>query len=188
MTEQTSIPRYKKSASEMRDIRNYIRHGVYLGLYGFVKYLPFPLMNHLRHIILRLFAPQIRTTYISEAVTIWFPWNVKIGKTSSLNQGVIIDGFGGVTIGEGVRIAAYSCINTADHEFDDPDTFIKDQGFVVAEVIIEDDVWIGTGSKINKGVRIGKGSVIGSGAVVTRDIPPYSVAGGVPCRVIKSRR
>lgn len=53
--------------------------------------------------------------------------------------------------------------------------------------VIEADVWIGEGVKICAGVRIGVGSVIGAGAIVTRDIPPYSIAVGVPCRVIKHR-
>jgi len=105
-----------------------------------------------------------------------------------LNQGIIIDGFGGVTIGEGVRIAAYCVINTADHDFSDTTRMICDQGFVVAGVVIEDDVWLGTGVIVNKGVTIGRGSVIGAGSVVTNDIPAYSIAVGVPCRVVRSRR
>ncbi|MEI7988849.1 MAG: acyltransferase [Chloroflexota bacterium] len=178
----------KKNRSEMHSYKNFALHGIYLFLYAFVKYLSFPFFNYLRSGVIRLFAPQIKTTQISDGVLIWFPWNVSIAKTVSLNQGVIIDGFGHVTIGEGVRIAAYVYINTTDHDFDDPDKLIMEQGFIVGEVVIEDDVWIGTGTIINKGVRIGKGSVIGSGSVVTKDIPPYSVAVGVPCRVIRSRR
>lgn len=54
-------------------------------------------------------------------------------------------------------------------------------------VIIEDDVWIGTGAIILKGVTIGRGSIIAAGAVVTKSIPPYSIAGGVPAKVIKYR-
>lgn len=174
--------------SDMHSPKNYILHGLYLTCYALVKYLSFPLSNYLRFGVLRLFAPRIHATYISDGVTVMFPWNVAIGRRSSLNQGVLIDGYGGVTIGEGVRIAAYVCINTADHEFDNPDVFIMDQGYVVAPVVIEDDVWIGAGVKINKGVRIGRGCVIGSSSVVTKDIPPYSVAVGVPCQVIKSRK
>jgi acetyltransferase-like isoleucine patch superfamily enzyme len=53
--------------------------------------------------------------------------------------------------------------------------------------VIEDDCWLGDGVKVLDGVTIGRGSVIGAGAVVTKDIPPFSVAVGVPARVIKSR-
>ena len=176
------------AADDMHSLKNYLRHGVYLTLYGCVKYAALPLSNYLRYAALRLFCPHLHSTQIGEGVTIWFPWKVSIGPRSSLNQGVIIDGFGGVSIGTGVRIAPYVCINTADHAFGDPDIFIMDQGFVTRPVVIEDDVWIGSGVHVNKGVTIGKGAVIGSGAVVTHDVPPYSVAAGVPCRVIKSRR
>ena len=55
------------------------------------------------------------------------------------------------------------------------------------KTVIEADVWIGEGAKIMAGVRVGVGAVIGAGAVVTRDIPPYTVAAGIPCRPIKDR-
>jgi acetyltransferase-like isoleucine patch superfamily enzyme len=54
-------------------------------------------------------------------------------------------------------------------------------------VIIETDVWIGTGSIILKGVRIGRGSIIAAGAVVSKDVPPYAIVGGVPAKIIKFR-
>jgi len=54
-------------------------------------------------------------------------------------------------------------------------------------VLIGDDVWIGIGAIILQGIRIGRGSIIGAGAVVTRDIPPYSIAMGTPARVTGSR-
>ncbi len=54
-------------------------------------------------------------------------------------------------------------------------------------VVIENDVWVGTGAIILKGVRIGRGAIVAAGAVVTRDVPPYSIAGGVPARVIRFR-
>lgn len=172
----------------MRSFKNLFLHGLYFSLYSLVKYLSFPFSNYLRYLVIRIFTSSIHTTYISEGVTIFFPWNVHIGRKSSLNAGVIIDGYGHVSIGKGVRIAAYTCINTADHAFDNINTQIMDQGYITSEVTIEDNVWIGAGTKVNKGVIVGKGSVIGSGSVITKSIPSFSVAAGVPCKIIKSRK
>lgn len=55
------------------------------------------------------------------------------------------------------------------------------------DVVIEDDVWLGANSVILKGVTIGRGSVIASGAVATKSVPPYSIVGGVPAKVLKAR-
>ena len=64
---------------------------------------------------------------------------------------------------------------------------VREQPAVTGEVLIEDDVWIGAGAKILMNVHIGVGAVIGSNAVVTRNVPPYAIVGGVPARVIKNR-
>jgi acetyltransferase-like isoleucine patch superfamily enzyme len=176
-----------KAKEELYNSKNYFVHGLYFFLYGLVKYLSIPFANYLRYFVLKMFSESIKTSHICDGVLIWFPWRVSIGKGSSLNQGVIINGFGNVTIGANVRIAAYTCINSVDHNFEDRTMPIKEQGFVFDEVIIEDDVWIGTGFIINKGVKVGKGAVIGSGACVIKDIPPYTVAVGVPAKVIRER-
>ena len=64
---------------------------------------------------------------------------------------------------------------------------MRDQGLNCEPVLIGDDVWIGTGAIILQGIQIGHGSIIAAGAVVTRDIPPYSIAMGTPARVTGSR-
>ena len=69
--------------------------------------------------------------------------------------------------------------------FDDPNQSFVDQGITAEGIVIEDDVWIGAGAIITDGVRIGKGAVIAAGAVVTHDVPPHVVVGGVPARRIK---
>lgn len=61
------------------------------------------------------------------------------------------------------------------------------EAFSKGDIIIDDDVWIGYGATIVSGVHIGQGAVIAAGAVVTKDIPPYAVVGGVPAKVIKYR-
>lgn len=84
----------------------------------------------------------------------------------------------------------------ADHNIDTLSTYpfkVKALNLVNAEaiskgdIIVGDDVWIGFGSTILSGVRIGQGAVIAAGALVTKDVPPYAVAGGVPAKVIKYR-
>jgi len=72
-----------------------------------------------------------------------------------------------------------------NHVFDDPSRPMVDQGIVAAGITVEDDVWIGAGAVITDGVRIGRGAVVAAGAVVTSDVPPYTVVGGVPARVLK---
>ncbi len=175
------------SQKEMKNARNVLLHGLYLSMYGLVKNLSLPFANYLRYAVLRIFSKSIKSTKISDGVMIWFPWRVEIGKKSSLNQGVIVDGFGGVKIGEGVRIAAFTCINTADHLYDDPSIPIYQAGYKCSKVIIEDNVWIGNHVSINKGVTVATGVVIGSGAVVTRDIPQDVIVAGTPAKILRSR-
>jgi maltose O-acetyltransferase len=103
-----------------------------------------------------------------------------VGRNARLN-GVHIDARELVQIGENVRIAPYTII--LDSDFHDTKDHFSDGAS--SPVIIEHDVWIATRATILKGVTIGHGSVIAAGSVVTKSIPPKSVAGGVPARVIK---
>lgn len=90
-----------------------------------------------------------------------------------------------ITIGENVLIAGNVYITDHDHRFDDPDKAATDSNeLIVKPVVIEDGVWLGEGSKILKGVTIGKRAVVGANAVVTKDVAPYTVVGGVPAKVI----
>ena len=70
--------------------------------------------------------------------------------------------------------------------FDDPNRPFIEQGITAEGIIIEDDVWIGASAVITDGVRVGKGAVVAAGAVVTKDVPPHSVVGGVPAKIIKT--
>ena len=119
--------------------------------------------------------------------------NVCIGDNSSVQSNTIIVGYGEpgadkgqVRIGNGVRIAANCMIIAGNHRFAAGKP-IHEQGMEPANIIIEDDVWIGGSVNIIAGVTIGTGSVIGAGSVVTKDIPPMSVAVGAPAKVIKQR-
>ena len=84
-------------------------------------------------------------------------------------------------------IRQFVFMRAADHEFSDPEMRINVQGHRAGRIILEDDCWIGGHTTITRDVTIGRGSVIGANRVVTRDIPPMSVAAGNPARVIRSR-
>ena len=111
-----------------------------------------------------------------------------IGEETFIGPNVCIGGPGDITIGKRCLIAAHTGIIANNHKFNDLSIAIKDQGVPRKGIVIEDDCWLGHGVTVLDGVTIGRGSVIGAGAVVTRSIPPFSVAVGTPARVIKSRK
>lgn len=113
--------------------------------------------------------------------------SIRIGSNTSINAFCFINGCGGILIGNDVRIAAHCSIISSNHIFNDSSRPIRMQGLTARGIIIEDDVWIGTGVRVLDGVTIGKGAVIAAGAVVARDVPPFSVVGGVPAKLIKMR-
>jgi len=121
---------------------------------------------------------------------IFAPENVSIDDGASINLGVVVDASNGgeITIGKNVLMGPYCVLRAADHVFSDPDKTIQQQGHAGGKIAIEDDCWLGSHVVVTRDVTIGKGSVIGAHSVVTRDIPAYSVALGVPARIVRSRR
>lgn len=106
----------------------------------------------------------------------------------AFNQNVLIDACSGfIKLGNNVIIGPNSVLRAANHIFTDLDKPIRYQGHSGGKIIIEDDCWLGANVIVLKDVTVGKGSVIGAGAIVTKDIPPLSIAVGVPARVIGHR-
>ncbi|MBQ0788878.1 MAG: acyltransferase [Oceanihabitans sp.] len=117
--------------------------------------------------------------YISNAETL------KIGKNCRINENVFIQG---ATIGDHVLIAPNVVIMNSAHNYNLLDVPVIDQGSTPeVNPIIEDYVWISRNVVIMHGIKIGKGAIIGAGAVVTKDVEPYTVVGGVPAKFIKKR-
>jgi acetyltransferase-like isoleucine patch superfamily enzyme len=110
---------------------------------------------------------------------------IKIGRDSLIGEHSVIRGQGGVQIGDRVYTSPFTQIIAVNHVFDDPNRPFVDQGITAEGVVIEDDVWLGAGAVITDGVRVGKGAVVAAGAVVTKDVPPHTVVGGVPAKIIK---
>ena len=112
---------------------------------------------------------------------------LKIGNNSNIGPYCYIGCSGYIEIGNNVMISPRVSIYAENHVFGRTDITMKEQGVDRQSVKIEDDCWIAANSIILAGVTIGKGSVIAAGSVVTKDIPPYSVAAGVPAKIINQR-
>ena len=92
---------------------------------------------------------------------------------------------GPVTIGCHVNLAQGITVTALNHNFEDSDKRINEQGVSTTPVTIEDDIWIGANAVILPGVTIGNHSVVAAGAVVTKNVPPHSLVAGVPAKIIK---
>jgi acetyltransferase-like isoleucine patch superfamily enzyme len=87
-----------------------------------------------------------------------------------------------------VRIGSHCAILSSTHRFESVEATIHEQGVQRCETVVESNVWIGHGCTVLGGVRIGSGAIIGAGAVVTRDVPPYTIATGVPAQITGTRK
>ena len=110
---------------------------------------------------------------------------IRIGRDSLIGEYNVLRGQGGITIGDRVYTAPLVQLLAVNHNFDDPDRPMVEQGIRAEGIVVEDDVWIGAGAVITDGVHIGRGAVVAAGAVVTQDVPPRTVVGGVPAKVLK---
>lgn len=112
---------------------------------------------------------------------------ISVGNNVHIGESTIIQSGAEIRIKDNVIIGPQNIIVDFDHIYSDKNVPIIQQGHNANKIIIEEDAWISSHCSVIKGTVIGKGSVIGSGAVVTKDIAPYSVACGIPAKVIKKR-
>ncbi len=156
-----------------------------LELEVFLLHLIACLPSHLlRRAFFRVAGVKIGKGSTFHSCTVFYqPNNISIGKDTIVGERATFDGRDKLMIGDHVAIASEVMIYNSEHN-------IEDENFkaIVAPVRIEDYVFIGPRAIILPGVTIGKGAVVGAGAVVTKDIPPYAIVGGVPAKVIGERK
>ncbi len=108
--------------------------------------------------------------------------NIRIGRRASIGRHCLLDGRGGLSIGDDVNISSYARIITGTHDAMSPDF----RGSL-APVAIGDRAWLATGVTVLPGCSIGAGAVVGAGSLVTRDVEPFTVVAGNPARFVKRR-
>ncbi|MDU9048762.1 MAG: acyltransferase [Candidatus Electrothrix sp. Rat3] len=164
--------------------------------YWFLRYLPegyhhpkFSIFNTARSFIGRkLFLSCGRNVSIHRNAHFGTGRRLSVGSGSHLGVNCWINAKGSVTLGENVIMGPDVIILTGKHSFDNPGLSIKEQPMEYAPVVIEDDVWLGARVVVLPGCTIAKGSVIGANSVVSKDIPPYSVAVGSPISILRNRK
>lgn len=114
--------------------------------------------------------------------------NITIGDRVIINDFCYLTSDHSIKIGNNVQIAEFVSVRDYDHEFARTDIPISQQGLRGAPISIGEGTWIGRGVMITSGVTIGAHCVVGANAVVTRDLPDWSVAAGIPARILRSRK
>ena len=125
---------------------------------------------------------------IDPSTTIFPPFHTNLGRQISIGKNTFINhacscvDMGGITIGDNVLIGPRVNLASENHPIDP-----TQRGFLIGQpVVIEDNVWIGAAATILPGVTVGKNSIVAAGSVVTKNVPPNTIVGGVPAKVIKT--
>ena len=112
---------------------------------------------------------------------------IKVGNFVSIGPFCFLVSKSLISIGSNVSIGSGSHLMGGGHKFDDPNMPVIRQERTSKGIIVGDNAWIGSQAVILDGVTLGEGCIVGAGAVVTKDLPPYTIAAGIPAKVIRSR-
>jgi len=154
---------------------------VWLGVNHFVSYLP---SRRVRMLLLRLFGARIgKGTTMFMGAEIRNPSGLTIGTGCSFGPRVLLDARAGLVIGNNVTVAREAMFWTVHHDYND--VRFRNVG---GSVHVGDHAWVCSRAIVLPGVRIGTAAVVGSGAVVTKDVEPHTVVGGIPATQIATRR
>ena len=184
MAEPRTQPRFSGHST-----RVHLAAALFQTIWGLVKYLPTPVGDVFRRLVLGVSLAECRVPalWIRSGIDIWWPRNIRIGR-SSLNENLFLNGFGGIVIGDHCLIGRGTSFFSGGHSFDSTERLIVEQPLVRAPIRIGNDVYFGVNCIVLGGVTIGDGAVIGAGSVVTRDVPPFAVVAGAPARLIRMRK
>lgn len=185
-----------KRRSEIRGRRNAIEHAVAylswkLDYDDFMNLCLYWLSDFPSHHVRKFYYRTVCQIVIGDGTVLYKgteirnPSKLKLGKGTVIGDNAILDARAGLEIGNNVVLASNVSIWTLQHDYRDPEFRCTPEHY--GPVKIEDRAWIGPNTIILHDVTIGEGAVIAAGAVVTKNVPPYTLAGGVPAKIIGER-
>lgn len=167
----------------LRPIRSFVDPGTYLHVLRLLHYYSYSHVQPRRRMTLADGARIAPNVSIANGERISIGAGTKVGERCHLWAG---DSSGRIAIGDYCRLAPGVFVTASDYRFE-PGVRFLNQSRNEQDVVIGDDVWLGAGVFVAAGVTIGDGCIVGAGSVVTRSLPPNSIAVGVPARVVRER-
>ncbi len=139
--------------------------------------------NRWRVALLRLFGARIKgRPFVSQSARIRIPWHLELHDHACLGEHVEVYNLAPIRLKARCTVAQHVYLCAGSHDFSTPRLPL-----VVGEIEVGEDVFIGAAAFVMPGVQIGKGAVIGARAVVTKDMPPWTICAGNPCKPLKPR-
>jgi maltose O-acetyltransferase len=180
--------KFIKNKIGVKDISQYLLNEIQTLCSSVVLWIPGSIGMLLRSCVYYFMFKEIKgISFIQPYVKIDHFNKIKIGKNFGCNSFSILNGIGGIDIGNDVLIGNNVTISSGLHQIDEIKGSIFSNRVKVKRIIIEDGVWVGAGASILPGVRLAKGSVVGANSVVTKDTESNCVYAGVPARKLRSR-
>lgn len=165
-----------------------LKSKIYFILYNFLI-SKIPIFNFLRNSLCRKMLKRCgKNIRVSNNVWIVGADGIELDDNVSIARDSTLDGRGGLKIGSNSMIGFESIILSTSHRHDLLEIPMREQGLIKKSTAIGEDVWMGCRVIILAGVSIGKKSIIGAGSIVSKNIPPYSIAAGNPIKILKSRK
>jgi acetyltransferase-like isoleucine patch superfamily enzyme len=166
-----------------------MKNKLFFFIQSLLRYFPYKLGIELRNLLYPTFFKHYgKNIRIFDSVVIKYPDDIELHNNVTINQFCYIVGKGSLYIGSDVMIGAGSKITTSSHDFQSTEIPMNQQGISFESIRIEDDVWLGFNVIILGGTIVNKGCILAASSLVLKNkYPAFSIVGGVPAKIIKSR-